>query len=596
MKLKKIKKNTIDISGTNVGLNGIRRRIKTVFALICLVFLTVVIRDFYLQTIKNEFLAEQASRQYRREIEIKARRGKIFDRNYYSLAVSVDCDSVFAVPSKVADIESTADILSRLLSLDKESVIKKLSQKREFVWIKRKISEEESVRLRRRNLRGIGFIKESKRFYPQECLASQLLGFTGVDNEGLEGVEREFDEYIAGKSGIKVITEKDAKGGSPFIYEKPVTDGDNVVLTIDKNIQFIVQSELEKGVKFAEAKSGMAIVVDPANGDILAMANYPGFNPNKRNNYSPSTWRNRIVTDCFEPGSVFKIVFACAAIEKGIVMPDSEIDCSPGFIVVGGRKIRDSHPHNMLTFTEVLEKSSNVGSIKIAQLLGENELYKYIRKFGFGEKTGIQLQGEARGILRKPKDWSLVSIGAITIGQEIAVTPLQLAMAYSAIANGGLLLKPRIAKRIESWDGEIKKVFPPVTVRRVISERTAHILRGILKTVVSEEGTAHLARIEGFEVAGKTGTAQKAENGAYQPGKYYSSFIGIVPADAPRFVIAVILDEPKKNHYGGIVSAPIFREIAKRSLLYCGVKPHKEDGKLRLVVADAVNKKEERNL
>lgn len=591
-----MKYGSIESLGMNEGLAGVKKRVRIIFAIICIVFISVAVRDFYLQVVHAEWLSQKASRQFKRLIEIKARRGNIFDRNYYSLAVSIDEDSVFAVHSKIKDISGTADTLSSLLSLDRETVLKKISLNREFVWIKRQISKEESERLRRRKTEGIEFIKESKRFYPQESLASQLLGFTGVDNEGLEGAEKQFDKYIAGKAGIKVITERDAKGKSPFVYEKPVTDGDNIVLTLDKNIQHIVQSELEKGVKSAEAKNGIAIVVDPENGDILAMANYPDFNPNRRNEYSLSTWRNRAISDCFEPGSIFKIVFASAALEEKLVSPETVVDCSPGFIVVGGKTIRDSHAHGILTFSEVIGKSSNVGSIKISQLLGKDKFFDYIKRFGFGEKTGIELQGESSGILRKPEDWSKVSIGSVTIGQEVAATPIQLAMAYSAVANGGMLFKPRIIKQVERWDGKIKEVFPTVMARRIMSERTSDVLKRILKTVVTEEGTANLANIEEFEVAGKTGTAQKAGPGGYLKGKYYSSFIGFVPASAPRLVIAVILNEPGKNHYGGTVSAPIFREIAERSLLYLGVKSHTQTPGLQLVNADSRSIRDGRKL
>ncbi len=586
----------IESLGANSGLGEVRKRVKFVFILICLVFLAVAARDFYLQVITSDELSRKASRQLKREIEIKSRRGTIFDRNHYTLAISLDADSVYAVPEKINDIPKTSGLLSWILSTPNEKVAKKLSLRNKFVWIKRQISQKESEKLRKMKIEGVGFIKESRRFYPQGTLASQLLGFTGIDNEGLEGAEKEFEKYIAGKSGIKVITEHDAKGKSPFVYEKPVTHGDNIVLTIDKNIQHIAQSELEKGVKEARAKNGIAIVVDPRNGDVLAMANYPDFNPNRRSESPVSAWRNRAISDCFEPGSVFKVVFATAALEEKIVSPETQVDCSQGYIVVGGKAIRDSHLHDVLSFTEVIGKSSNVGSIKISQLLGEEKLYEYIKKFGFGDKTGIQLRGEARGILRNTKEWSNVSMGSVTIGQEVAVTPIQLAMAYAAIANGGILYRPRVIEQVERWDGKVKEVFPASKIGRIMSPATSGILTEILQTVVSEEGTAYLAHINGFEVAGKTGTAQKAGPGGYLRGKYYASFIGFVPASAPRLVIAVILNEPEESHYGGTVSAPIFREIAERSLLNLGVKPHFKSRELRLVNTESNIVNEERNL
>ncbi|MBI5374075.1 MAG: penicillin-binding protein 2 [Candidatus Schekmanbacteria bacterium] len=574
-----MKARSIESMKSNTGFGDARRRLKLILYCLSSLFALALIKDFYLQVIASSTLSAKAANQFQRAIEIKPRRGAIFDRNRCSLAESIEVNSVFAIPRGISDARKTASVLARVLTLNESEVIKKLSVNKAFVWIKRLISDDEYKKLCELNLEGVGFIEENKRIYPQDSLGGQMLGFTGIDNEGLEGVERQFEKHIAGLSGIKVITEHDARGKSPFVYEKPVTDGDNIVLTLDKNIQHIVQTELAKGVIEANAKGGTAIVIDPSNGDIIAIANYPEFNPNERKSYKPSAWRNKAISDFFEPGSLFKVVMASAALENKIVSPYTMIDCSPGYITVGNRRIKDAHPHGVLSFKEVIGKSSNVGSIKVSLKMGKDLLYKYIKLYGFGDKTGVGLQGESSGMLRDPSKWSGVSIGSITIGQEIAVTPLQLTMAYAVIANGGVLYKPRLLKRIEGWDGTLKDSFEPVPVRRVMSKETAFTLRDILKTVVEDGGTATLAGIDGFTVAGKTGTAQKAGNGGYLSGKFFSSFVGFLPADNPKIVISVIIDEPVGAYYGGVVAAPIFRSIAERSMLYLGVKPDVETDK-----------------
>jgi len=562
----------------NISNDNTKTRILIIFFFLSALYLSTLIRDFYLQVIKHKALKERADRQTTQTIIINPTRGIIFDRNYRSLAVSIDVNSVYAIPLKIRSPKSVAEALYKILSVEKGSLERKLASKKTFVWIKRKISDEEYKALEKIKPEGIGFIKESQRFYPKEALASQLIGFTGIDNDGLEGIEKLFDKFIKGESGVKVVTEKDAKGRSVYVFEKPRSEGENIVLTIDENIQYIVQSELEKRVQEVKASGGCAIVINPTNGDILAMATLPKFNPNRVNQYSPADWRNKVISDPYEPGSTFKVVTACAALEESVAKPDTILDCSNGFIQVANKKVRDVHKYGKLSFEQVIQKSSNVGTIKLGMMLGPSQLYKYISLFGVGQRTGIGLYGESPGILHKPENWSGTSIGAIPIGQEVSVTPIQLALIYSSIANGGILCKPRIALRIEDSEKNIKKEFKPEIRRRVISEKTAKILNEILKGVVSEEGTGNLARVKGFQVAGKTGTAQKAKKGGggYISNKYVSSFVGYLPADNPIITILVVIDEPSTAYYGGVVAAPVFSKIAERIMRYLNIKPEEE--------------------
>ena len=575
---------------TNSNTENIKKRIFIVFSFLSVLYLCAFLRDFYLQIIEHKILKERADKQTTQKIVINPVRGIVFDRNYRSLAVSIDVNSVYANPLKIKNPQKVAEVISQLLGVNRKSLESRLNSmrndKKTFAWIKRKITDDEFKRLERVKPKGVDFVKESQRFYPKEELASQFIGFTGIDNDGLEGIERLFEKFIKGESGIRVVTEKDAKGRSVYVFEKPRSEGKNIVLTIDENIQYIVQSELEKRVEKVKASGGCAVVMNPMNGDILAMASMPKFNANQINQYSPSDRRNKVISDPYEPGSTFKVITACAALEESVAKPDTVLDCSNGFIQVANKRIRDVHKYGKLTFEQVIQKSSNVGTIKLGMMLGPSQLYKYISLFGVGQRTGIGLYGESPGIMRSPEKWSGTSIGAIPIGQEVSVTPLQLALIYSVIANGGILYKPRIALRIEDSEKNIIKEFNPEIKRRVVSEKTAKILSSILKGVVSEEGTGNLAKVKGFQVAGKTGTAQKAKRGGggYLSNKYVSSFVGYLPADKPAVTILVTIDEPSTAHYGGIIAAPAFSRMADRIMRYLNIKQGEETPAIPMIV------------
>src|SRR3989304_842430 len=477
---------------TNGNTENIKKRIFIVFSFLSVLYLCAFLRGFYLQIIEHKILKERADKQTTQKIVINPVRGIVFDRNYRSLAVSIDVNSVYANPLKIKNPQKVAEVISQLLGVNRKSLESRLislhNDKKTFVWIKRKLTDDEFRKFEKVKLKGVDFVKESQRFYPKEDLASQLVGFTGIDNDGLEGIERLFDKFIKGESGMRVLTEKDAKGRSVYVFEKPRSEGKNIVLTIDENIQYIVQSELKKRVDEVKAAGGCAVVVNPMNGDIIAMASMPKFDPNQVNQSSPSDRRNKVISDPYEPGSTFKVITACAALEESVARPDTVLDCSNGFIQVANKRVRDVHKYGKLTFEQVIQKSSNVGTIKLGMMLGRSQLYTYISLFGVGQRTGIDIDGESSGIIRSPEKWSGTSIGAIPIGQEVSVTPLQLALIYSVIANGGILYKPRIALRIEDSEKNIIKEFNPEIKRRVVSEKTAKILSSILKGVVSEEG------------------------------------------------------------------------------------------------------------
>ncbi len=578
---------------TSGNTENIRKRIFIIFSLLSILYLCTFLRDFYLQIIEHKLLKERADRQTTQRIIINPVRGIVFDRNHRSLAVSIDVNSVYANPLKINNPQKAAEVISKCLDINRKSLENRLislrNDKKTFVWIKRKLTDDEFEKFGKVKIKGVDFVKESQRFYPKEDLASQLIGFTGIDNEGLEGIERLFEKFIKGESGMRVLTEKDAKGRSVYVFEKPRSEGKNIVLTIDENIQYIVQSELKKRVDEVKAAGGCAVVINPMNGDILAMASMPKFDPNQINLSSPSDRRNKVISDPYEPGSTFKVITACAALEESVARTDTILDCSSGFIQIANKKIRDVHRNGVLTFEQVIQKSSNVGTIKLGLMLGPSHLYKYISLFGVGQRTGIGLYGESPGIMRRPEKWSGTSIGAVPIGQEVSVTPLQLALIYSTIANGGILYKPRIALSIEDSEKNIIKEFNPEVKRRAISEKTAKLLSNILKGVVSEEGTGNLAKVKGFQVAGKTGTAQKAKKGGggYLSNKYVSSFVGYLPADKPAVTILVAIDEPSTIHYGGLVAAPAFSKMAERIMRYLNINPVEDTSNIpRVVEAD----------
>lgn len=535
-------------------------------------FLAVTARSFYLQVLQHEKLVKLAERQHNRTIPIVPPRGGIFDRSGAPLAVSLEMDSLFAEPRRINDPVGTAAVLGPIIGMQQHDLRKKLSTERGFIWLARQVTPETTARIKQLKLTGIGFVKENKRFYPNFEMASHVLGFTGLDPEGLEGIERRYDAAVLGKTGY-LMTERDALGRNVSISNAVVRDavpGKNLILTLDKNIQYFAEKELAKAVQSSRAKGGMALVADPASGRILAMANYPTFNPNSFRQYPTIQLRNRCIADSFEPGSTFKVFLMAAAMEEQIVRPQDSINCENGRYSFRGRIIRDDHPHGTVSVAEVLKYSSNIGSAKIGFKLGDDRLYRYLKSFGFGDKSGIDLPAEASGALRPVSRWYGTDLATISFGQGVSTTALQLVSAISTIANGGLLMKPYLVERITDSTGQELQHFEPQTIRRVISAQTAATITQMMEGAIQKGGTGTNAAIDGFRVAGKTGTAQKVDPATrgYSATKRTASFVGFVPADKPLLTILVVIDEPETSPYGGVVAAPAFREIAFNTLCY----------------------------
>jgi len=550
------------------------RRLYFLGAVLFLWILVIGFRLVRLQVVKYGEFVQRAQRQQNRSIPVQPRRGNIYDRNGYALAMSVDVDSVFAVPSEIQDQATTATLLSRVLDMDPQEILARLQASRNFAFIKRKIDQETANRVRELNLRGVYFRKEPKRFYPKRELAAQVLGYVGMDDEGLGGLEREFDDDLRGIPGQELIS-VDARRKWFSRVETPPDPGQSLVLTIDQTIQYIAEKELDQGMQDTQAIAGTVVVENPRTGEILALANRPTFNPNIFNSVPLDALKNRAVSDVYEPGSVFKIVTYSAAIDQHVVTPDDHVDCQHGSIDVFGMKIHDHESLGVVTIAEALAHSSDVAAIKVGMKLGDQRLYQYIKAYGFGQQTGIELPGETRGLAKPVNHWSKVSIGAISMGQEIGVTPLQTISLVSTIANDGVYTPPRIVAG--EWPPDSKAlpvVFHPAEQHRVVSTMTAAEMKKMMEGVVLF-GTARRAILDGYTVAGKTGTAQKVDpkTGGYSKTKYVASFIGFAPVNNPAITIAVILDSPVGLHQGGQVSAPVFKRIAEQVLQYLHV-PH----------------------
>ena len=537
-------------------------------------------RLFFLQIINHEELVAQSEKQYAATTKSVYGRGTIFDRNQNGLAMNIEVESVYITPSKIVDKHLTAKRLASHLHMDSKKIYTKISSKKHFVWIKRKCALQEVEKLRRLHLPGIGFISEQKRFYPKRELAANVTGFVGMDNQGLAGVEHHYQSILKGTTVRRVI-EKDARGrniGAISQTGKRKSKSKDVVLTLDEVIQFITEHHLKDQIEKYQAQAGTAIVMEPHTGEILALANFPQFNPNKYLSYSPQKWKNPAISSSFEPGSIFKPIAAAAALDSGAAKPDDLFFCENGKIRIGRVNIGEASNHRFgwLSLQSIIAKSSNIGAIKIAQQLGNKNFYSYIRKFGFGEKIGVDLPGESSGQLKHVSQWTDLSLASISFGHEIAVTPIQMVAALSAIANGGNLMAPRITKAILK-NGKVVKTFKSKRIRRVISEKTSRQMIEVLKNTV-KTGTGIPAALKGFEAAGKTGTAQKFDraSGAYSKTDYLSSFIGFVPADAPKIVVLVMIDSPRKAYWGGEVAGPVFRKISKEVLRYLNV-PSKDE-------------------
>jgi len=526
-------------------------------------------RLVYLQVFRYGSFVKQAEHQQQREIPLSPKRGVIYDRAGHELAMSVLVDSAFAVPSEVKDLPTAISLITRITGEDRNVVLADCRSHKTFCWVARKGDDDTIERIRSLHLQGIHFQKEPKRFYPARDLAAQVVGTVGMEDAGQSGIEHSFDDELRGRAGRMFIS-VDARRQWFSDVEKQPEPGQNLVLTIDKNIQYIAEKELDQAIHDTQAIAGTVIVENPHTGEILALANRPTFNPNLRKQITPSALTNRAVSYVYEPGSTFKLVTISAALEEKLTNPNEIFDCQMGSIVYNGMRIRDSKPHGLLPVWGVLAESSDVGAIKIALRLGEDRFYKYIRAFGFGQQTGIELPGETRGLTKPVSRWSKVSIAAISMGQEIGISPIQLSALISTFANDGVWVAPRIvAGRVQPQGSPQTVAFHPGSSRRVISSFTAAEMRSMMQKVVLE-GTGRKAILEGYSSAGKTGTAQKVDpaTGAYSKTKYIGSFAGFAPVNNPQIVVAVILDSAVGLHQGGQVSAPVFKRVTQQVLEY----------------------------
>jgi len=540
-------------------------------------FVLIVGRLFQFQVLKKEQLYEMAARQQHVQVPLVPKRGTIYDRKGNELAVSIEVDSVFADCGKIVDAEKTVKHLVSILRIDREELKLKLKNRKPFEWVERKISPEKAGEIKALGLPGISFLRENQRFYPNAQLAAHLIGFVGLDSKGLEGVEFQCDALLNGKGSIWKL-ERDALGRGIMTDEAVFKKEDqyrNIFLTLDKHIQHVVETELSRGVEKWKAKGGIAIAMDPQTGKVLAMASFPAYNPNQFMQYRSRSWRNRAICDVFEPGSIFKAFLAAAALEEKVVRPTDSFFCENGSYTVYDRTIHDHSRHGWLTFQQIIKFSSNIGASKVGEKMGKERFYRYISAFGFGEKTRIGLPGEGKGIVSHPRYWSPITLDTVSFGQGISVTGIQLVSAFSAIANGGLLMKPYVMEKITNEKDEVIDSFRPEVVRRVISEETAKKVTALLKATTEKGGTGEAAVPAGYEVAGKTGTAQKVDSllGKYFDDRYTSGFVGFNSAEEPKLVLLVVVDEPQESSYGGVVAAPIFRAIIEKVLPYLDVHP-----------------------
>src|SRR6267142_5750484 len=557
--------------------NGGTRRLFIFAGILCFWIVAIVFRLLYLQLFEYGDFVKQASRQQQRSIEVAPRRGVIYDRNGKELAMTVAVDSIFAVPSEVPDQANTAALLARILKTEPQEVLARFKSSRAFSWIARKVDNDTAARIRDLNLKGIYFQKESKRFYPKRELAAQALGFVGLDDEGLGGIERSFDAPMKGKPG-KMLISLDARRHWFGRVEKQPDPGENLVLTIDEKIQYISERELDAAMKRTHAAAATVIVQNPKTGEVLALANRPTFDANAFHRSDPQKMKNRAVSDIYEPGSTFKMVTSAAALEEKITNPEEVIDCQNGAIYIGNVRIRDHKPFGLLSVSQVLANSSDVGAIKLGLRLGEDRFDRYIRAFGFGTQTGIELPAETRGMTKPASRWSKVSIGAISMGQEIGVSPLQVISMMSAIANDGKYVPARILMGTTAPRSTAQMVaFHPAQEKRVISPMTAAQMKHMLEGVVLN-GTGRKAVLNGYTVAGKTGTSQKIDpaTGTYSHVRHVASFAGFAPVNTPALTVMVVLDAPVGPQDGGLVAAPVFSRITQQVLAYLNV-PHDLD-------------------
>jgi cell division protein FtsI (penicillin-binding protein 3) len=564
-------------------------RARIILGVLLCVYCLIVLRAFHIQVLGVKGIRERGARQYGVKIPLLPKRGVIFDRTGTEFAVSLSTKSIFVQPSKLSSPELAAKILSRRTSRPAAQLRKAFSSDRNFLWVKRQMPSsmaEEIVRDVREALsrgesdkgtNGIGTVEEPKRFYPNRELASSVIGFTDLDSVGIEGVELSLDKYLRGENAF-LVCERDARGRLIVPADTPIavnSQGHSVFLTIDRNIQHVAQTELMEAVKKYRARGGVALVMQPRTGEILAMASLPTFNPNSLSAARPEARKNRAITDIIEPGSTFKVLTLASALELGAIGVRDRIFCENGTYRYAGRTIHDTHKYGYLTVPEVIKFSSNIGMIKVTEKMDPGRYYDMIRAFGFGAKTGVELLGESHGLVPSRDKFNRIKRATVSFGQGIAVTPLQLAYAMASVVNGGKMMKPYLVKEITDPEGRVVYRGEPKVLRRTISPKTSTQMREMLGQVVQEDGTGAQARIKGFLVGGKTGTAQKVEvgTGRYSPDKRIASFVGFLPLHDPEFLILVVIDEPKGEVYGGVVAAPAFNQIAVKTAYYLGLTP-----------------------
>ncbi len=577
--------NSIRIGRTRLELKN--RRITYVGVIFTALFGLMALKAFYLQVIADDMLSQKASMEYQKSMKCRARRGSIYDCKYRELVESTNVVSIGVHPKWIQNRQQAREIIAAALEMDPNAVEKKLSSNQPFVWIDRMVHPLKASLLEGAKIRGLEFFPSHCRIYPKKMLAAQVLGFAGIDDNGLEGLEFYYNETLKGDMRQWTIL-RDAMGR---IFDtnqtcEPGSEGNNLILTIDSAIQYIAESALKTAVEKENAKSGIAIVMEPKTGAIRAMAHFPAFNPNSYDAYPKETWRNRAIADAFEPGSTFKVFVAAAAIESGKCGPDKVFYCENGNYRIGRNVIHDTHPHGSLTVHDIIKVSSNIGTAKIAEHIGAQILYETLKKFGFGELTGIDCPAESPGMLRDYRSWKPIENATIAFGQGVTVTPIQLITAISAIANNGVLMKPRLVEAVTDVNGKIIQSFPPQEVRRVISPETAGIMKTIMKSVTERGGTGTWAVPKGYTVCGKTGTAQKLNaEGNYHNCDYNAVFVGFSPDQSPELAVLVVVDSPQKHHYGGIVSAPVFREIVYHAFNYLNVPPEPPAEGVKLAAA-----------
>lgn len=548
----------------------------------------VLARATNLQVNQKDRLKAFAEDQYVRAMEIPARRGEIVDRRGVKLASSVEVDSVWSDPSMLPDVRGASRQLAKVLGIDGKELQERLEKGRRFAWVKRQVTDGEAARVKALNLPGIGFAKEPRRFYPQRELAAHVVGLVGTDSHGLDGLELSFEDELSGER-VKRAGFRDAKGRKLLtngVEESQSSEGANLTLTIDSTLQYVTERALEKAVVDAKAVAGTAVVLNPRTGEILALANWPRFNPNSPRGSDSDAFRNRAASDAFEPGSTFKAFVIASALDRQVITESSEFDCEKGSLRIGRNVVHDTHPHGLLQPRGILQVSSNIGVTKVAQKMGRDKLVETYKSFGFGERFGLGLPGEGKGAIPFPR--AEIALATQSFGQGISATAVQIAAGYGALANDGVLMKPYLVSKVVDSDGVVLLENKPVAVRRAVSAKAARSVVSMLESVVEPGGTAPRARMDEYRVAGKTGTAQKVDPIARgYSDKRIASFVGIVPAEDPRAVILIVIDEPKTDVYGGLVAAPAFKEIALQAMPHLGAPVSREAPPAKVVAAKA---------